>query len=992
MRLVPALILLISTYLFGESIFTNNKLPIVKKNDSLINHSPIHPFANHKRATVWADSLMKKMSLDEKIGQLFMVSGYSNKDTSHIQDILHAIDNCHVGGIIFFQGGPIRQARLTNIYQKRSKLPLLIGMDAEWGLSMRIDSTIRYPKQMPLGAIQNDTLIEKMGIAIGKECKRLGVHINFAPDADVNNNASNPVINVRSFGENKYNVVRKSLAYYRGMQSQHVLACAKHFPGHGDTETDSHYGLPKLNHSRERLDTLELYPFKKLIEAGIPSVMIGHMYIPSLDTTSNRSTVFSKKIVTDLLQYHLGFEGLVITDALGMQGALTVYSPGEVEVNAFLAGNDILLCPDSVELAFTAMKNAVADGRISTDRLNKSVRKILIAKYHAGLTKRPYVKESNLTADLADNSNKVLAKILTEKSLTVLKNKGSLLPLKRLDTLNLVAISIGDSLDNTFLRSIERYAPVKKIACGKHYKGNILDSLNDNNLIIVGMHYSAIFANRDYLVTPQMLATLEKLQTRKHILVVLGNPYFVNQLGVGMEDALLLTYENTENAQDLAGMAIFGGATCTGKLPVTLNAIYKRGSGISLREQNRFKYVLPEELGIKSSALARIDSIANYGIEQGAYPGCVVLAAKDGKVFYQKAFGYHTYDKTRKTQITDIYDLASVTKVSATITSLMKLSDENKFNVNEKLGKYLPEILDSSVYAKTLLKKMLTHEAGFVDWIPFFMKVYKNGKYDPKVFRTKPEKGFTTRIHDNLYILDTYEDTIFKTIKKTPLRGSFGYKYSDLGYYFLKRVVNKQTGKPLNKYAYESFYKPLGLQTMGYLPRERFPLERIPPTEDDKTFRNTLIHGDVHDQGAAMVGGVGGHAGLFADANDVGVLFQMMMNYGTYGGERYIKETTLREWTKCQYCVDNRRGIGFDRPTMSSKGPTCDCVSALSFGHTGFTGITAWSDPESKIVYVFLSNRSNPVAENPKIINLGIRTRIQQVIYDAVAGAGKVDY
>jgi len=991
MRLTAAIIVLISTFLFGETALNENNSSKNNSNADSILFQPPSPYVVNKKAIAWADSTMKKMSVDEKIGQLFMVSAYSNRDTSHSNEILNQISTYYLGGIIFFQGGPLRQARLTNQYQQKSKIPLLIGMDAEWGLSMRLDSTIRYPKQMPLGAIQNDTLIEKMGVAIGKECRRLGVHINFAPDADVNNNSSNPVINVRSFGENKNKVVSKTLAYYKGLQSQRVIACAKHFPGHGDTETDSHYGLPKLNHSITRLDSLELFPFKKLINAGIPSIMIGHMFIPSLDTFNNRSTVFSKRIVTDLLQSTLGFDGLIITDALGMAGALTIYERGEVEVNAFLAGNDILLCPDSIGIAFSAMQNAVAEGQITLERLNKSVKKILIAKYLSGLTKKQYIKEAHLIEDLNENKNKVLAKILTERSLTLLKNHSDILPLKRLDTLNIAAISIGDSLNNSFLKSLERYSPMKKIACGRYYDGNILDSINDNDLIIIGVHYSAIFAQRDYLVTAQMLKTLEKLQRRKHILVVMGNPYFIPQLQTGLEDALLVTYENTENAQDLAGMAIFGGATVTGKLPVTIDAIYKQGHGINLKKQTRFKYILPEEIGIKTEDLARVDSIANYGVAEGAYPGCVVLAAKDGKVFFQKAFGHHTYDNKLPVKITDIYDLASVSKVSATLTSLMKLTDEKKFNVNDKLGKYLPEMLKGSPYYDIALKDMLTHQAGLKDWIPFFLLVYndKTETYDPKIFRKKPEKGFT-RIHDNLYIIESYEDTIFNYIlKKAPLSTNKSYKYSDLGYYFLKRAINKMSGKTLDKYAYDNFYKPLGLTTMGYLPRERFSLDRIPPTEDDHQFRNVLVHGDVHDQGAAMVGGVGGHAGLFANANDVAVLFQMMMNYGTYGGERYIQDSTLKEWTKCQFCVSNRRGIGFDRPTMSSKGPTCDCVSNMSFGHTGFTGITAWSDPDSGIVYIFLSNRSNPVMDNPKIISLGIRTRIMQVIYDAVSGAGK---
>lgn len=990
MRILPLLLILVTSLVFSfplmqnlpaspgqaQAAVTDSTLQVIDKGPS-------------KKAALWADSVMKTLSTDEKIGQLFMIPAYSNLDSNHTRDILRYINQYHVGGLIFFQGGPVRQARLTNRYQQQTKIPLMIGMDAEWGLSMRLDSCVRYPKQMALGAIQNDSLIEKMGESIGKECRRLGVHVNFAPVADINNNSANPVIGVRSFSERKTIVTRRALLYFKGLNKAKVMACAKHFPGHGDTETDSHLGLPFLQHSQERLDTLELYPFKKLVAAGIPSIMVGHMNIPALDTTQDVSSVFSQIIVNEWLIKKMGYKGLIFTDALNMRGAATRYVPGEIELRAILAGNDVLLCPTQIDTAFATIKAAVADGLISKERLNQSVKKILMAKYHFGLNKKQKVNEENLYEELNAPKNLALAKVLTEKSMTLLKNNKNILPLKKLDTLNLAVVSVGDSTYNTFIKSTERYAPAKQIALGRMYNGNIDDSLKNIDLVIVGLHYSAHFPQRQYLVTPEMMNTLHQLQNRKHILVVMGNAYYLDALSTGKEEALLLTYENTMNAQDVAGMVIFGGATATGKLPVTLNRNYAYGQATELKQLTRFKYVIPEEIGISSSELTRVDSIANYGIAEGAYPGCVVLAAKDGKVFYQKAFGHHTFDKTRPVQVTDIYDLASVSKISGTVLSLMKLTDQKKFNVNDKLGKYLPDELDSSVYAKTVIRQMLTHQAGFVDWIPFFLKVVKKGVYDPKVFKTKPEPGYTTRIHDNLYILDTYEDTIFKTIKKTPLRGSFTYKYSDLGYYFLKRVIHKQTGRPLNQYAFETFYKPLGLQTMGYLPRERFSLDRIAPTEDDKTFRYTLVHGDVHDQGAAMVGGVGGHAGLFANANDVGVLFQMMMNYGTYGGERYISEATLKEWTKCQYCPKNRRGIGFDRPTMSGKGPTCDCVSAKSFGHTGFTGITAWADPESRIVYIFLSNRSNPVADNPKIISLGIRTRIQQVIVDAVHHAGK---
>ncbi|MFI5204454.1 MAG: serine hydrolase domain-containing protein [Flavobacteriales bacterium] len=433
----------------------------------------------------------------------------------------------------------------------------------------------------------------------------------------------------------------------------------------------------------------------------------------------------------------------------------------------------------------------------------------------------------------------------------------------------------------------------------------------------------------------------------------------------------------------MCGQIIFGGIPAKGKLPVSIDEVFISGSGIIQNKSIRFKFTTPEDVGAKPEYIVRADSIAMEGIRDGAYPGCQVLAAKNGKVFYYKSFGSHTYDGKQPVLNTDLYDLASVTKIAATTLSLMKLTDEKKFSLDDKLGKYLKEELDSSPYSTTVIRKMLAHQAGFVDWIPFFMKVVKKGKYDKKVFRTQPEIGFRTQVAENLYILDTYEDSIIKTIKKTRLTGVYKYKYSDLGFYLLKRVVYKKTGKPLSQYAKESFYDKLGLRTAGYNPRDRFPLSRITPTEKDTTFRYQLVHGFVHDQGAAMVGGVGGHAGLFADMLDVAIIFQMLMNYGEYGGERYIQKSTIKEWTACQFCPKNRRGAAFDRPTGNGKGPTSTQVSMESFGHTGFTGITAWADPKTGIVYIFLSNRSYPIAENNKIITTGIRTRIQAAFYHA---------
>ncbi|HEY6162223.1 MAG TPA: glycoside hydrolase family 3 N-terminal domain-containing protein, partial [Bacteroidia bacterium] len=910
------------------------------------------------------------------------------------KEVIELIKKNKIGGLIFFQGGPVREAKLTNLYQSISKVPLLISIDGEWGLAMRLDSTIAFPRQMTLGAIQNDSLVYQMGKEIARQCKRMGIHVNLAPVTDVNNNPLNPVISNRSFGEEKWNVMRKAMMYMKGMQDNGVLANAKHFPGHGDTDSDSHKTLPTIGSSKQRLDTLELFPFRNLIDEGLGSMMVAHLFIPSLDTTTNQASTLSKNVVDSLLKQQLGFKGLIFTDALNMKGVSKFYKPGELDVKALIAGNDVLLFSENVPKAIEEIKKAIADSLLTQDIIDARCKKILMAKQWCGLDHYKPIRIKGLIHDLNTPEGELVNRKLVENAVTLLQNKNDLIPLMRLDTLRTAVVSLGYKDDNPFKQMLRNYSPMDTFGLDNDAKqplcDSLLKSLDPYNLVIVQLNNTNNHVGTRFGLTPQVINTLNAIIAKKRTIVDLfSNPYILGKLdSLRYADAVIMSYEAYRDNEELSAQLIFGGISSRGKLPITASSTYKLGTGIFTGEPIRFKYTIPEELGIDSRELQKIDSIALHGIAEKVYPGCQVFVAMDGKVIYQRSFGYHTYEDKVPVTNTDIYDLASVTKIAASTASIMKLVEQKKLFLDDSLGKYLP-YLNGSNKQGLVFRQILTHQSGLKEWIPFWMHTMDKGKYKPGIYDTVQSANFPYRVAAHLYISKTYRDTIYNMIVQSEVKDAGRFKYSDLGYYFMKQIIEDSTHMPLEKYTYETFYKPLGLATMGFRPRERFSLGRIIPTEYDIKFRKQLVWGDVHDQGAAMLGGVGGHAGLFSDANDLGVLMQMYMNYGMYGGVRYIDSNVVKEFIKCQFCKDNRRGIGFDKPETNpqKESPVCDCVSYLSFGHTGFTGTIAWADPEKKLVYVFLSNRVYPDADVNKLAKSGIRTKIQQVIYDAVAHA-----
>lgn len=978
-------------FILSTTLFTSSS-PI--KTISKMEIQP--PFIQGGKATVWVDQIFNSLTEEERIAQLFMVAAYSNRDINHTKAIDNLIKNYKIGGLIFFQGGPIRQANLTNRYQKESKVPLLISIDGEWGLAMRLDSTMKFPKQMTLGAIQDtsEQLIYEMGEQIAEQCKAMGIHVNLAPVSDVNNNPKNPIISYRSFGENKYTVARKSLAYMKGMQDHGVMANAKHFPGHGDTDSDSHKTLPIINHTKKRLDSLELYPFKHLIDNGLGSMMVAHLYIPKIDPTPNQASTLSPKIVTDLLKKELGFKGLIFTDALNMKGVSKYYEPGKVDVAALLAGNDVLLFSEDVPKAITEIKKAIANKEITQDEIDNRCKKILYAKYWSGLNNFKPVNTKTLLSKLHTEEAKNTNVKLFQNSLTLLQNKSNIIPLKRLDTLRIASLSFGAKNDNEFNTSIDRYSNFKgfsyPVKVPKSDIPSIYKDCKDYNLLIITIHDMNQRPYQNFGVTNSLNQIIDSLaNNHKIILNILGNPYCLNKFTAAKKaDGLLMSYEEHPISKDLSGQLIFGGIPALGKLSVTASKDFPINTGIIIKNRTRFNYTTPKALGMNQSILNTIDSIALACIKDSVFPGCQVFAAKDGQVFFQKSFGHHTYNEKIAVQNSDIYDLASITKIASSTASLLKMESENLVNVDSTLSTYLSDMVDTSAYKTTKLVEMLTHQAGFTPWIPFYIRTTKYKKPLTTLYNKAKTAKYSERVAENLYAVPSLRDSIFKRILSKKISAKKKYKYSDIGYYFINEIIARQTKKSQNEYVNQSYYTPLGLGNIGYKPREKWELNRLVPTEKDSYFRHQLVQGDVHDQGAAMLNGVCGHAGLFSNSNDLAVMMQLFMQYGTYGGERYFKESVAKKYTSSPYYLTNknRRGIGFDKPVREGgSGPTCSqCASNKSFGHSGFTGTVTWADPKNGLVYVFLSNRVYPDASNRKIIKTSVRTRIQQLLYDAI--------
>ena len=939
-------------------------------------------------STRWADSVFNSLTPDQRLAQLFMVAAYSNRDGKHEKEIKELITKYQIGGLIWMQGSPVREAKLSSYFQSLSKVPLLYSIDGEWGLSMRLDSTPRYPRQMTLGAIQNDSLIFQMGIQVARDCKRMGIHVNFAPDADINNNPLNPVIGMRSFGEDKHRVAIKSAMYMKGMQAEHVMATGKHFPGHGDTESDSHSTLPEIKKNRQTLDSLELFPFRFLIREGLASMMVAHLNIPALDSTKNTPSSLSPKVINGLLKQEYGFKGLIFTDALNMKGVAAAFEPGRLEVQALLAGNDVLLFSANVPKALDEIKKAIASGILNRDELDQRVKKILQAKFWCGLNQSQQIVTRNLTKELNSKESSELNEKLAKAAITVLKNDNQFLPVKRSDTLKIIEVSFGIEEPSSLFLTLKNYAYAEHAGLSHNASMQeimaVFEKVNDADIAIIQLNKATAKPDNNYGVGKQTFRLIDSMASLKpSVLVIHTNPYVLNSFkSVNRFKAVVVGYEYLPAMLKASANAILGLQEANGQLPVSTN-LFPLHSGLSIPAMSPSKQLrLKEEF--LSKKFAAIDSIALSGIAEKAYPGCQIVAIKDGEIIYQKSFGTFTYNKDSKpVDNGTLYDLASITKIAASSFALMKLQSEGKFDYKKNLGDYLPE-LQGTNKEKLRIEDVLSHQAGLQAWIPFYLKsIDKSGRYRPGYYNKKMNEEFPIPVAKNLYAVKGFNDSIYDKVLASKIENPGKYLYSDLGYYFMQRIIESQTQQPLNKYVGELYFK-LGLG-LTYHPLQYLSKTQIAPTENDEKFRKQIVQGYVHDPGAALMGGVAGHAGLFGNALDVARLMQFFLNKGQLNGERLLDSNVVKDFTSCHFCPQNRRGLCFEKPETDPKkdSPVTSECSPESFGHAGFTGTFAWADPKNKLVFVFLSNRVYPNAEENKLTKLGIRGKIHKAFYEA---------
>lgn len=945
----------------------------------------------------WVDSTLQQMSLDEKIGQLFVAQVYSNKELPDNAPIYTEISRYYIGGVIFMQGSSLSQLTITNKLQKKSKIPLLVTMDAEWGPGFRLSDGSKYPVQMALGAIRQDSLIYRMGFEIGTQLKRLGVHVSYAPVADVNSNPNNPVINYRSFGEDPQLVAHKAWLYASGLQDAGILAVAKHYPGHGDTQLDSHLALPVIKHDSIRLEVIELSPFKYLIEKGIGGIMTAHLHVESYDPGKAVPASLSVNMVQNKLIGDLGFKGLVITDAMNMSGVSKQFSDGEATVKALLAGNDMLETVPNLPKRIEAIKQALQDGWLSEDDLNWKCRKILAVKKWLQLDEYQPAPEKKLQEDLNRPTYELTKRLLHEQSLTLLKNDAQLIPLQRIDTLKVAALSIGTGKETYFQKMLAKYMNVDffylKKDAGRTDIEKLANELNSYNLVVCGVHDMNLGVSGRYGMTPVANNLLEKIAHKRRVVVLFGNPYALNYLtNAENAAALLVTYQENKITQELAAQAIFGGIGVNGRLPVGVNTRFRLQDGLELKKNGRFKYTIPEEAGMSSSFLERkIDSIANRGLKEKAFPGCQVLVAKDGKVVFQKCYGNFTYNEQVPVTEDAVYDWASVTKITGPLPALIKLYSEKKIALDLPLAVYWPDFIKSNKN-KITAREVLAHQAGLQAWIPFYRNtLLANGQLNPVIFKDQPNSNFSLRVSSHLYMDTLYVNTILSEIRDSQLLPGKKYVYSDLGFILFPKIIEKLVQGNYEEYLKTNFYKPIGANSVTYNAYNYFPQELIVPTEQDNLFRKELLRGFVHDEGACMMGGVSGNAGLFGTVNDLAKIMQMYLQYGYYGGTQVLDSASIREFTRIQYPNNqNRRGLGFDKPyinnnknTLRNAYPAID-ASPESFGHSGFTGTFVWADPKNNLLFVFCSNRVHPTRNNSKISSMNIRPSIHQAIYDSM--------
>ncbi|MBR6248247.1 MAG: serine hydrolase [Muribaculaceae bacterium] len=961
----------------------------------------------------WVDAQMQNMTLEERIGQLFVMAVDPRDDEATRALVKRLVQESKVGGLIYNESTIMQQVTITNYAQSLASIPLMITIDGEWGLAMRVEGTPTFQRNLALGAIDDDKLLYDYGREVARELRRIGIHVNFAPVLDVNDNPQNPVIGSRSFGESPEQVARHSISYARGLEDGGVLSVGKHFPGHGSSVEDSHKTLPVINKSMQELNTCELVPFRRYIDAGLSGILTAHLYVPAIDKKLTPTTM-SKRCVNDLLKKKMHFNGLIFTDALMMEGA-TKYLKGSACVNALLAGNDVLLMPKDATTELQAVVQAVNSGKIKKKDIDERCRKMLMFKYALGLNKPQKVNVAHLSEDINAPEAQIMQRKLTAATITVVKNNGDILPVSHLDKHNIAVVTMGDDKGEKSIvhRRADDYTRIHSIDFERY------DSPTKLTAMLLSGNYDMVIVAVNADDSAYKTALQAVIDACPNVVVSLfGKPYRLTEYGDVIArkrvKAAVMAYDNDELTKDYAIQTIFGGNDAIGALPISMqcgDSLLMAGHGFHY-QANRLGYTIPAEVGINNRLLHQVDSVLLLGIREHAFPGCQVVIGRHGKIVCDVAYG--TIDYESKVPVTDntIFGLASVSKATGTLSAVMKVYDEQGFQLDEPASNYI-DGLKGTDKAEITFRDLLYHETGMPPSLSMWDMMMDKRTYSGKlitntpdenhsikimndayghntarlrrdILSTEPTERFPIAIADGIYGGKVTYDSIMNRIYNVNL-GEKKYRYSCLNFCLLANAMQNITGVQLNDYVERNIFLPLGAYTTMYRPLSRYSRDRIAFTELDTYLRRQHIHGYVHDELAAFSGGVQGNAGLFSSANDLAKLLQMWLNGGTYGGERFLQPSTVEVFTT-QKSPNSHRGLGFDKPVVGDPDASNTCPEATpeTFGHTGFTGTRFWVDPANDMFFIFFSNRVSPTRNNPNFGRISASSHIQSLIYENI--------
>ncbi|MCM1450183.1 MAG: serine hydrolase [Clostridiales bacterium] len=947
----------------------------------------------------WVDSVYNTLTPRQRVAQLFCPVVDPSKGETSKAVIKRYVGQNEVGGLLFRSGSIANYVNMTNYAQSLARIPVMMTLDGEWGLSMRVSDTPKFPYNMTLGAISDTRLLEEYGAEVARECKEMGLHVDFAPVADVNLNPANPVIGRRSFGEDPARVAAAVVAFGRGMEMNGVLTTAKHFPGHGDTSVDSHKSVPVIAHSAQHMHDTDLYPFQRYIDAGLSGIMVGHLSVPSLDDTGTQASM-SYEITTRLLQQQMGFKGLVFTDALEMKGA----SADNNCVAAFKAGADMLLSSLNPPSDITALLKACEEGSIDSNEVERRCRKVLAYKWALGLRGRQAPLDINgMKGRLNTAHAKGLIERLTAASVTVTGNLSSILPAKPGKSVALVNIgSSSSAMGDVMLR----HSDVKIYNTETPLTAAQLAEIAGHDIVVAAVY-------NDKATSIKTLSSLDKMSD--HLVpVMFMTPYKAMKFKstLSQSAAMMMMYDDNATARRVAGDAIFAGNTVSGRLPVSMPGVANLGEGVSY-QATRLSFSTPHAAGMPEWLTDSIDAIARPAVTRGAFPGLQVMVVKDGHVVADLCYG-NVSNVATSAPVTHstLFDLASVSKAIGTLPGIMLATQRGMLDLNAPIGQYIKQLAGTDKAALTACD-LLLHESGMPAGLdmyrimtdpasysgpltrrrraaPYTIRIARNtyGNSNAKLRRDitspSPTSQFDKEIAKGIWVGKVTLDTLMQRIYDQPLR-SRTTRYSCLNFCLLAQIESNVTGHGHDVWVKENIFDPIDAYTLTYRPLEKFTSTHIAATENDAFLRRQTIQGYAHDELAAFSGGVQGNAGLFGSATDVAKVCQMYLNRGEYAGERLLSRDIVELFTTTQ-STQSRRGLGFDKPDVNDpdRSPVPEEVPGSAYGHTGFTGTCFWVDPDNRLIYVFLSNRINPSRENAAWNRNKARSRIHALLYKAI--------